>query len=193
MEPIEGHPRIVTELARLWTAEGGGRIPTTGRSMRPTFEDAAHVFMDSPGRIRFGDVLVYTNGEFLVVHRVVWVHRGRRYRTKGDGLPHLDREIVSSDHGLGRVVGIARDGVRYRTNAPGGRAYALVVALVSLTEGTLYRVAWRLDRLLTPRSHPESAQHGGRTTLRRALSRTGRATMALLDRGLFRLLHARMV
>lgn len=192
--PVESGSRLklLNEAARLWIEAGGGVIPTSGRSMRPTFEDASRVWLGKPHRVRFGDILVYTNGGILVVHRVVRVHRGPRFRTKGDGLPHLDRELVHGDQVLGRVVSIERGGERYSLEELGGRVYARLAAAFSSLEGFFYRFAWRLDRLLTPRRHPE-ASTGGRTTLRRGLARAGRLGIGLLDRALFRRLHSRML
>jgi hypothetical protein len=160
--------------------------------MRPTFENAAKVWLEATARIRFGDILVYTNGEFLVVHRVVGHLGGGGYRTKGDGLPHLDRGLVPSERVLGRVLLIERDGRRYRTGGAGGRAYAWGIGLLSGVEGFLYRFAYRLDRLMTPKG-ARQAGTGERTTLRRALARGGRLVISLADRALFRRLHSRML
>lgn len=158
--------------------------------MRPTFEDASRVWIEEGGQARFGDILVYRDGSFLVVHRVVSLLPRRVFRTKGDGIPHLDRELATIELVLGRVVTIERGNERYRTDGPGGRFYGRLVASLSALEGFLYRFAWRLDRMLTPRGHPEAAS-GGRPTVRRALTRAGRAAIGLLDRALFLVLNRR--
>src|SRR5439155_10883526 len=187
----DGTRTILEEAARLWVEGKGGLIPTAGRSMRPTFEDASRVWVEPLERARFGDVVVYSSGAFLVVHRVVGWPWGRACRTKGDGLPHLDRDLVPRERILGRVVGVEREGERFETDGPGGRVYGLMVGVLSALEGLLYRFAWRFDRLLTPAWHPD-ASRGGRTTNRRALTWMGRVALRSLDRLFFRLLHPRV-
>jgi hypothetical protein len=160
--------------------------------MRPTFEDASGVWMERGARIRFGDVGVYTNGGFLVVHRVVGVRSGPRYRTKGDGLPHLDVGFVPAANVLGRVVAVERGGRRLRADGAGARLYGLLVALLSGLEGFLYRAAWRLDRILagvTGRTRPRAGYAGGVSILRRSVRAAGRVAIGLADRFFFRLLH----
>lgn len=180
--------RTLDEAARLWVESGGGPLPVSGRSMRPTFQDAARVWMRESPRVRFGDVLVYSSGSFLVVHRVVGRKSGPRYRTKGDGLASLDAMVVPAGRVIGVVVEIERDGARYRVDRPGGRIYGSLLAAVSAVEGFLFRFAWRLDRsvmrLVAPGRGP-----GGPMIVRRALDTTGRAAIGLIDRLLFKALH----
>ena len=177
-------PRRLSEAARLWIEAGGGQLPVAGTSMQPTFEDRSRVWMERVDRVRFGDVVVFLNDELLVVHRVVGLRRGACYRTKGDGLAHLDPGFVSAANVLGRVVEIERDGSRRRCDGGGGRLYATLAGLLSAVEGFFYRFAYRLDRILTPPWHSE-ARHGGRTTLRRWLRGCGRLGFRILDRLLF--------
>ena len=181
----------IAEMARLWLDSKGGSLPTSGRSMRPTFEDISKVRVEKCARGRFGDVVVFANGDFLVVHRVVIPGRGGRCRTKGDGLPHFDVGWVSAERILGCVVEIEKGQDRFRSDGRGGRLYGTLAAACSGIEGALYFFAWRLDRLLTPR-RDLAAGARGRTTIRRALTRTGRATMGFLDRSLFRRMNTRI-
>jgi len=180
--------RTLDEAARLWVTSGGGSLPVSGRSMRPTFEDAARVWMKEASRARFGELLVYSSGTFLVIHRVVGKKSGPRYRTKGDGLPHLDTMIVPEGRVIGVVVEIERGGTRYRVDRPGGRVYGVLVGAASALEGFLYRFAWRLDRsvmrLVAPGRGP-----GGPMILRRALDHVGRTGVGLFDRLLFKVFH----
>jgi hypothetical protein len=180
--------RTLDEAARLWVAAGGGALPVSGSSMRPTFEDPARVWMKESSRAHFGDVLVYSSGTFLVVHRVVGRRSGPRYRTKGDGLPHLDTMIVPAGRALGIVVAIERDARRYRLDRAGARVYGVIVAVVSAVEGFFYRFAWRIDktvmRLLLP-----GRGFAGPMVLRRGVDGCGRGAIGLLDRVLFRALH----
>jgi len=178
------------EAARLWVESGGGVLPVSGRSMRPTFADASRILMEKADRLRFGDILVYTNGTFLVVHRVVGIRRGPLFRTKGDGLAHLDPGLVPPSRVLGRVVEIERAGRRYRTDGTAPRLYARLMACGSALEGFLYRFAYRIDRLLSPgRGSVAGARREGVTLLRRMLRRSGRLAIGLLDRTLFLRMH----
>ena len=190
----DAHGVLLDEAARLWVETGGGLLPVSGRSMKPTFEDATRVWIERTEGARFGDILVYTNGGFLVVHRVVGVRRGPRYRTKGDGLPHLDLGFVPASRSLGTVVAVDRAGARWRTDGAGGRLYARLLGSLSAIEGLFYRIAWRIDRLLAAvlranRGRPGYA--GGVTIARRSVRAVGRLVIGLADGLLFSLLHSR--
>ena len=182
--------RTLDEAARLWVTTGGGPLPISGRSMRPTFEDTARVWMKESSRVRFGDILVYSSGSYLVVHRVVGRRSGPRYRTKGDGLAHLDPPLVPAGRVIGIVVEVEREGDRYRVEGLGPRLYAVLLAVLSAVEGFFYRFAWRLDRsvmrLFAPGRGP-----GGPMVLRRVLGTMGRGAIGLFDRLLFRICHSR--
>src|SRR5215468_4432402 len=130
MEP-GGILRTLEEAARLWVESGGGALPISGRSMRPTFEDTARVWMKESPRVRFGDILVYSSGSFLVVHRVVGRKSGPRFRTKGDGLAYLDTMIVPEGRVIGVVVEVEREGDRYRMDGAGARVYGIFLAMLS--------------------------------------------------------------
>ena len=182
------------EAARLWVEAGGGRLPVSGASMAPTFQDASRIRIEPAAKIRFGDVLVYRTGAIVVVHRVVGFRTGARYRTKGDGRPQADPDLVTRDSVLGSVVEIGRGGVRYRTDRRGGRLYARIIAGISAAEGLFYRAAWRGDRLLgllAPWISPDPASGlAGRVTLlRRAVRASGRGAIGAADSLLFRALH----
>lgn|GEM_PF-2924762 len=191
-KPVEsgGILRTLDDAARLWVTTGGGPLPISGRSMRPTFEDTARVWMEASPRVRFGDILVYSSGSYLVVHRVVGRRSGPRFRTKGDGLAYLDPMIVPEGRVIGVVVEIERDGARYRVQGAGARLYGMLAAALSAVEGFCYRFAWRLDRsvmrLFAPGRGP-----GGPMILRRALEVLGRGAIGLLDRLLFKVFHTR--
>ena len=64
LEKTGASTRSLSDLARLWVASGGGRVPVSGRSMRPTFDDASRVWMKTDPQIRFGDVIVFVNEEW---------------------------------------------------------------------------------------------------------------------------------
>jgi len=114
--------------------------------MRPTFEDTARVWMKETPRVRFGDIVVYSSGSYLVVHRVVGRRSGPRFRTKGDGLAYLDTMVVPEGRVIGIVSEIEREGTRYRMEGAGARVYGVLLGVLSAVEGFFYRFAWRLDR-----------------------------------------------
>jgi hypothetical protein len=174
--------------ARVWLDAGGGLLPVSGRSMRPTFEDRASVWIEQGARPRFGDVLVHSNGEFLIVHRVVAVHAGPLYRTKGDGLAYLDPRLVPAGEVLGRVVAVERRGLRYRIDGSGGRVYAKLAAALSATEGFFYRFAYRIDRALGALFEGYEGA-GGPRLCRAVVDILGRFKFALLDAFFFRLMN----
>lgn len=184
----------LAELARIWIESGGGHVPVSGSSMRPTFDDASRVWTSPESSIRFGDIIVYTSEEMLVVHRVVGVRKagqqtGVLLRTKGDGRPHLDPYLVPVTAILGRVIGIERGGRRYTLEGRGGRAYARLIGGASGLEGFLYRFAYRTDRTigaLFVRPFVRGAYNAAGPMLFRAvLGRMGRAGLSVLDRALF--------
>jgi hypothetical protein len=182
--------RTLDDAARLWVTTGGGPLPISGRSMRPTFEDTARVWMKESARVHFGDILVYSSGSFLVVHRVVGRKSGPRFRTKGDGLAYLDAMVVPEGRVIGVVVEVERKGARYRMDGAGARIYGALLAVLSAVEGFFYRFAWRLDRsvmrLFAPGRGP-----GGPMILRRALGAVGRGAIGLYDRLFFKVSHPR--
>jgi hypothetical protein len=180
--------RTLDEAARLWVQAGGGPLPVSGRSMHPTFEDPARVWMKETTRARFGDILVYSGGPFLIVHRVVGLRSGSRIRTKGDGLPYLDTMLVPAGRALGIVVEIEREGRRYRIDGKGGRLYGVLAALISAKEGFFYRFAWRLDKTVMRIFLPGRGAAG--PWVNRAVSSFyGRTVIGLLDRLLFKALN----
>jgi len=187
----------LAELARIWIDSGGGRVPVSGSSMRPTFDDASRVWTRPEARIRFGDIIVYTSEGMLVVHRVVGARKAGKdvvLRTKGDGRPHLDPSFVPATAILGRVIGIERGGRRYTLEGRGGRAYARLVGGASALEGFLYRFAYRTDRsigVLFVRPFVRGDYPaGGPMLLRAVVDLVGRAGLAVLDRALFSSLNA---
>lgn len=183
----------LSQIGRLWVDSGGGRVPVSGRSMRPTFEDASRVWMVPASDIRFGDIVVQVNEDedMLVVHRVVGTRGGSLFRTKGDGLPHLDPGLVPSSRVLGRVIGVERRGRRYSTQGRAGRCYGRVVGAGSAIEGFLYRFAYRLDGMIGAvlGRGVRGGGGGGPVLLRGVLRAGGRAFFATMDGALFRRLN----
>jgi len=76
-------------------------------SMRPTFDDDA-LIVTEPENLQVGDIVVYSNGERLIVHRIVGVEVSKGemfYRLKGDN-NFLDDGLFPESAIKWKVVGI---------------------------------------------------------------------------------------
>jgi len=60
-----------------------GIVAFTG-SMYPTFRGGEHVVLEPANRASVGDIIVFQNGNHLVMHRVIFEFNGCHI-TKGDG------------------------------------------------------------------------------------------------------------
>jgi hypothetical protein len=163
----------------------GGRVQVIGESMRPTLAPGDVLAVDfSPGPPRRGDLLLFRQAGYLVVHRLLGPARfpdGRpSYRTRGDGVialdPHVDPEDV-----VGRVTAFrGSDGWRDLRGA-GGRVYAFMIAW--------HDYAWAVAGVLARRL---ARRPGDRASWFRPVAwvqRADRLTLTVAHRILFRLLH----
>ena len=147
-------------------------------SMKPTLVAGQLLWVEfAAPDLRPGDVLLFRQQDYLVVHRLLGRSRfpdGRpSLRTRGDGWngldPHLDPDKV-----VGRVVA-ARDGLGWwDLRRTGARAYARTLAWHNLFWAAAGSGAGFVDRVV----------------LRRPARGPLRATIAALDRGLLALAHA---
>jgi hypothetical protein len=112
----------------------GGTVRVKGASMIPTLREGQLLAIEfSPRSLAVGDLLVYRQGDLLMVHRLLGPARAasgvRALRTRGDGLSRLDPRLDPS-RVLGRVIALrtgAADG--WRTTRTGrARLYARCVA-----------------------------------------------------------------
>jgi hypothetical protein len=143
--------RVLEGALRLWHRAGRmGTLPVEGRSMAPTLRGRSRVWFLplERGPARRGEILLYRQGELLVVHRVLRRHPGPAYRTKGDGRPTFDSALVPADAVIGRVVAFERQGRPVSAEGRGPRLYASFLSLHSEAVGLLSRVAGFLDGLL---------------------------------------------
>jgi hypothetical protein len=129
-------------------------------------------------------MLLYRQGGLLVVHRVIRLRSGPAYRTKGDGRPTFDYELVPAEAAVGRVVAFERDGRPRATEGRRPRFYSLLVTAHSEVVGCLSRAAARVDLIL-------GRLAGGRSLrpVRWAVAVADRLVVLTLDRLLFRLCH----
>jgi hypothetical protein len=164
---------------------GGVVLPMQGTSMVPLLGEGQLVAVDlSPFEPQIGDLLLYRQLDYLVVHRYLGpaTHEDGHptLRTRGDGClgldPPLERERVR-----GRVVAIETQGLWWRLDRGGARAWALAVAIHDLCWAGIGVLARRCDgvslRLRLPvRTEPWVA-------------RLDRSTLHLAHRWLFRAAH----
>ena len=134
----------------LGQAGRGGRVEVVGESMRPNLAPGDVLAVDfSPGPPRRGDLLLFRQAGYLVVHRLLGPARfpdGRpSHRTRGDGIlafdPHVDPANV-----VGRAIAQRRaDGWRDRRGA-GPRLYGWAVAWHDFAWGVAGIAARRVER-----------------------------------------------
>ncbi len=130
-----------------------GVLHVVGSSMVPTLPPGSVLCVEfSPSGLRRGDLLLFRQADYLVVHRLLGRARAaggaRCLRTRGDGLPALDPALEPSCV-VGRVVAIDRGrgwkGVRGR----GARLYGTWLAWHDLAWAALVVLARRtVDGLL---------------------------------------------
>jgi hypothetical protein len=128
--------------------------------MRPTLRPGQRLQVDfAPGPLGRGDMLVFRQGDALLVHRLLGGARrdgGRpRLRTRGDGVLTFDPP-VDPEQVVGRVVALEHGGAWRSTRSRPARAYAWCLAwhdlawaalgvLVRYPERKLRRVRVRLQ------------------------------------------------
>jgi signal peptidase I len=135
------HVLAAVELMGRVGREGTMRVQ--GESMRPTLRPDQMLAVDfAPEGLARGDMLVFRQGETLLVHRLVGPARPlegrRRLKTRGDGVGDPDPP-VELDRVVGRVVAFEDDGRLMTTRRRPARAYAWCLAQHDLFWS---RVAW---------------------------------------------------
>jgi hypothetical protein len=161
-------------------------LPMHGESMLPTLRSGQWVAVDlSPERIERGDLVLYRQQGYLVVHRLLGTTTGDdgapALRTRGDGLsgfdPPLDRARVR-----GRVVAIRDEDRWWDLEGGAARAYAVAIAVHDLCWATAGAAGARLDRLLQRLGFPAAIQTGTGECDRRLLRLVHRMLFGLLHR-----------
>jgi len=155
----------------------GGVVRVRGTSMLPTLVEGQTVAVEfGSEKIRPGDLLLYRQADYLVIHRLLGPTTdptGRPcLRTRGDGWSRLDPRL-DRDNVVGRVTAVHRAGCWRTLRSRPARVYSRLLVwhdLAWAAAGYLgQRVDGGLDRLGLP------------SPLRRIT--TG------LDRGMLRLVH----
>jgi len=116
-----------------------GSVEVAGTSMLPTFERVERLAVEfSPGRLEYGDVLVFRQRGILVVHRLVQRRRqgpSHGLRTRGDGTIAFDPWLEPGSV-IGRVVAVGyADGSWRNLRNFRARLYAHALGLHGLVWG----------------------------------------------------------
>lgn len=164
-------------LTQVGTA---GVLRVRGTSMAPTLRPGRKMQVEfSPGRVRVGDLLVFRQGDEMVVHRFLAKVRskvvGPCLRTRGDGKPDLDPPLLEHNV-IGRVTAVERSAGWRRLAGGKARAYAVAIAVHDHFWAVLAHVAGPLrpavvlvdrlgirlaDALLFPLCHESCEPPGG--------------------------------
>ena len=170
----------------LGRAGGEGTVRVQGDSMGPTFGPGQRLrVVFAPNRLRRGDILLFRQGEALLVHRLLGRARPqagcRRLRTRGDGAagldPPLDPALV-----LGRVVALEDGGVWRSFRTRRARLYALALAWHDLF--------WAAVGVGLSAVESGLGRFGLAVALAPAARAVDRFLLGWLHRALFRRLHA---
>jgi hypothetical protein len=164
---------------------GGAVLPMQGESMVPLLREGQLIAVDlSPFEPEIGDLLLYRQLDYLVVHRCLGPATREdghpTLRTRGDACLGLDPPLERA-RVRGRVVAIEERGRWWYLDGGGARAWALAVALHDLFWAGMGVLARRFDllpaRLGIPlRTEPWAAK-------------IDHVTLGLSHRLLFRRLH----
>ncbi len=177
---------VLAAVDLMGRSGGRGTVRVRGESMHPTLRPGQLLAVEfAPERLARGDMLIFRQGDLLLVHRLLGPARsieGRpRLRTRGDGALSLDPP-VDLDRVIGRVVALV-DGENWRTTRDRpARAYAWCLAWHDLFWVLVATVSQRVDRGL----------HGLRIPwrLRPAVARVERWLLRRAHRMFFDRLHS---
>lgn len=163
----------------------GGSVRVRGDSMRPTLLPGEVLAVEfSVDRIRGGDLLIFRQADYLVVHRFLGDGRGADgrpcLRTRGDGVLALDPPLEAS-RVVGRVIAVHRGGAWRSVQRRAARAYARALALHDLMWAAAGVASGRIDAMLGAR--------GSRLAVRPWVQRMDRWLLRLLDGLLFERIH----
>lgn len=161
---------------------GRGRIPIVGNSMRPGLHEGDEVLIAfSTDGLRRGEILLFRQRDYLVVHRLLGRGRGG-WRTRGDARNELD-PWVAPERVLGRAIAQRRGERWWSLEGPGASLYRQGMAWHGLFWWAAGVVASWPQRLLR--------RVGIRLPLRAGVAAIDRLQARLAHALLFRLLHRR--
>ena len=156
-----------------------------GESMVPLLREGQLVAVDlSPFEPEVGDLLLYRQLDYLVVHRYLGPATREdghpTLRTRGDACLALDPPLERT-RVRGRVVAVEREGRWWSLDSGGARTWALAVALHDLSWAAAGVLARRCDALL--------GRLGVRGRTEPWAAKLDQAVLRLSHRLLFRALH----
>ncbi|MCP3981984.1 MAG: hypothetical protein GY716_21990 [bacterium] len=162
----------------LGRAGHGGTVRIRGSSMLPLLHEGQVVAVDfEPGRLGFGDLVLFRQVDYLVVHRLVGrgASSGGRpaLRTRGDGMMAFD-PWVSPERVVGRVIASQDDAGWWDLRRPGARLFGRAAGLHGAFWGRLGILAGKLG------AGP-----------RRAVGAVDQKLLYLVHRVCFRMFHRR--
>lgn len=133
MSPPSGRigATVVDGALDAWAATGRvSRLLVEGGSMLPLLKPGDVVELDhSRSALRRGDVVAYRAGRTLVIHRVLRTPAGSDVRLAGDNRSLTD-EAIPLEAVVGRVVGVERDGRRWRLDSARARRLGRVITVL---------------------------------------------------------------
>jgi hypothetical protein len=133
-------------------AGGGAILPMSGESMVPLLREGQRVAADlSPREPEIGDLLLYRQLDYLVVHRYLGPATREdgnpMLRTRGDACLGLDPPLERS-RVRGRVVAIEGQDCWWDLEGGGARAWAVATALHDLFWAAIGTLARRFDAVV---------------------------------------------
>ena len=189
MNSINGIDPLLLDAAVALMGHAGrlGIVRVLGESMRPILPPESLLSVDfAPADLRRGDLLLFRQGQYLAVHRLLFRSTDREgrpcLRTRGDNVLALDPPVDPA-RVIGRVTAMRRDGEWRDLMTPRARLYAALLAFHDFFWTGLSAVADRtLDRAFRALHAPIS--------LRRTVARLDGALLRAADRRFFRAIHA---
>lgn len=146
-QPLPTPTTLAAALA-LWQHSGQRHdFPVQGSSMEPLLRpgDVVEV-VHRPGPLHCGDVIVFKQGDSVVVHRLLRQNRKRgRFLARGDNRLDADPPVTAADV-VGRVVAVRRGSRTVRLDTAFWRAAGRLIAWGGLGWLALYRPARTLKR-----------------------------------------------
>lgn len=186
-DPDIPRPLLDAAVGLLGEAGIGGVISVQGASMVPTLAPGTEVQVEfAPRETRFGDLLVFRQADYLVVHRCLGRGRPdggiRPLRCRGDGVPALDPPVAPSSV-IARVQAARRDDGWRTLSTRRGRVYGMLLAAHDLVWGAAAALASRVEGGLRRRGVPFPA--------RSLVVRIDGALLRVADGVLFNRMHPR--
>jgi len=189
MNSINGIDPLLLDAAVALMGHAGrlGIVRVLGESMRPILPPESLLSVDfAPADLRRGDLLLFRQGQYLAVHRLLFHSTDREgrpcLRTRGDNVLALDPPVDPA-RVIGRVTAMRRDGEWRDLMTPRARLYAALLAYHDFFWTGSSAVADRtLDRAFRALHVPFSP--------RRTVARLDGALLRAADRLFFRAIHA---